>query len=234
MDLLVFRVEAPLAGWGGAGAASERRPAWDEPSKSGILGMVAAALGIDRKDSAALDALHRGYDFAVQTLRAPRLLIDYHTVQTVPQAKKATTRAAMFASGKTTETLITRREYATDGAWLCALAARAQAPYELAVLQAALRAPHFVLYAGRRACPLAHPLDPQIVTEGTVAHAFATYRTTRGNGAGRIAPGTIYADAALAGAHGAVLRTRRDTLASAAGRRYALREEYALAPVTPE
>lgn len=227
MRLLLLRIEAPFAAWGAAGAASERRPAWDEPSKSGVLGLVAGALGIDRSEAQALDALHGGYDFAVQTMRAPRLLVDYHTVQTVPQARKAATRKAMLASGKPMDTLITRRDYATDGAWICALAERADAPHTLEALAEALHAPRFMPYAGRRACPLSHPLDPQTVEARDVPQAFAAYRAAR-DWDGRTAPGAIHVDAALTGESGTVRRTRRDALVGAAARRYALREEYAL------
>ena len=229
MRLLLFRIEAPFAAWGAAGAGSERRPTWDEPSKSGVLGLVAGALGIDRGDATTLDALHGGYDFAVQTLRAPHLLVDYHTVQTVHQARKAATRGAMLASDKPTDTLVTRRDYAIDGAWLCALAARESAPHDAHAVADAMRAPHFVPYAGRRACPLSHPLDPEVMDSASMPRAFAAYRVGR-VWDGRIEPGAIHADAALAGEGGQVLRTRRDALAGAAARRYALREEHALAP----
>ena len=230
MRLLLLRIEAPLAAWGAAGAASERRPAWDEPSKSGVLGLAAGALGIDRSDAPALDALHGGYDFAVQTLRRPRLLVDYHTVQTVKQARKAPTRGAMFATGKDAETLITRRDYATDGVWLVALAMRDFAPHDLDVLADALRAPYFMPYAGRRACPLSHPLAPQVMQADTAPQAFAGYRQTAPDWTGEIDPGPIHADAALAGQGGTVRGTRRDALDGAAARRYALREEHALDP----
>ena len=56
---------------------------------------------------------------------------------------------------------------------MCALWAREGAPYDLARLRDALLSPEFVLYLGRKACPLALPLAPQIVTAGCVEDALA-------------------------------------------------------------
>src|SRR4051794_17544404 len=70
---LGFVLHAPLASFG-AVAVGERRPGWDRPGRSALLGMIAAALGIDRSDEAAHLGLERGYGVAVRTDAAGRML----------------------------------------------------------------------------------------------------------------------------------------------------------------
>ncbi|HLD44337.1 MAG TPA: CRISPR-associated protein Cas5, partial [bacterium] len=49
MDYLVFQLRAPLSAWGET-AVGEYRPTSNYPSNSALLGLLAAALGIDRED----------------------------------------------------------------------------------------------------------------------------------------------------------------------------------------
>ena len=49
-------------------------------------------------------------------------------------------------------------------------------PYSLDALADALKAPRYVLYLGRKLCPLAVPLFPQIVEAGSALDALNTYR----------------------------------------------------------
>ena len=53
---LLFTFAAPLASFG-AVAVGERRPSWDRPSKSQIIGLVAGCLGIERGEEARQQAL---------------------------------------------------------------------------------------------------------------------------------------------------------------------------------
>ena len=63
-DYLVFRLYGPMCSWGDI-AVGEVRPSTVHPAKSAILGLIAAALGIKRPDTArddterlALEAIH--------------------------------------------------------------------------------------------------------------------------------------------------------------------------------
>lgn len=160
---LAFTLHAPLAAFGGV-AVGERRPTWDRPGRSAVLGLVAAALGIDRADEAAHQALHGGYGLAVRTDAAGRLLADYHTAQVPPaqRGRRHPTRAhELQTSGLST--ILTRREYRTDALHTVALWERPPAPHPLAALQAALLRPTYVLYLGRKGCPLGLPLGPTLI-----------------------------------------------------------------------
>ena len=130
------------------------------PGRSAILGLLAAALGIERDDRAAWDAL-RGYRTATRPLTESALLRDYHTVQTVPQKIRRPDgrRAAINAIGRGIHTLVTMRDYRTDAAVAVAVWAE-NARWPLPQLAEALRNPVFVLYLGRKVLPSCRPTGP--------------------------------------------------------------------------
>ena len=110
-----------------------------EPSKSGVLGLVAAALGRDRAESVEdLAALH----FGVRIDREGVVRSDYHTAQLFPGDRK-------------TSTSVTRRSYLADAAFWAALGG--ERPL-LEAIDAALRNPHWPLSLGRKSFPSAEPL----------------------------------------------------------------------------
>lgn len=173
-EFLLFTLYAPLASWGEI-AVGEVRGSWDRPSRSAVLGLVAAALGIVREDQEAHDALDEGYGVAVRLDAAGAPLSDYHTAQTVAAStvRKARprTRAALLAAGEP-ETILSRRAYRQDALATIALWARPGARWPLAALAGALRRPAFVLYAGRKANALGAPLAPEVVAASTLAAAL--------------------------------------------------------------
>src|SRR5689334_9356211 len=77
---LCFRLHGPLASWGDI-AVGERRPSAPHVSRSAVLGLIAAALGIRRDDSDAWGELDRSVGFASRTDAPGELLVDYHTAQ---------------------------------------------------------------------------------------------------------------------------------------------------------
>ena len=129
-DYLVFRLYGPMCSWGDI-AVGEVRPSTMHPSKSAILGLIAAALGIKRPNTAHDDterqpskrhiAPLRGYGFAVR-IDAPGVpLVDYHTAQ-VPSSgtgrnrrQFATRRDELLAVPRAElNTILSRRDYRVD------------------------------------------------------------------------------------------------------------------------
>ena len=143
------------------------------PPKSALVGMVAAALGIERGDAGAHEALNR-CGFAVQSLHQGASLRDFHTVQSVPESVTgtATRGAAIARAGRKVHTLVTIRDYRTDIAMRAAMWADAPR-WTLAEIARALRAPEFPLCIGRRSCPLASPTSPLLVRAQTPLEALA-------------------------------------------------------------
>lgn len=176
---LTFSLVAPLVSFGGI-AVGERRLGGDRPAKSAILGLVAAALGIERNDDAAHAALARELFYAVRTedmkVRSPRrLMTDYHTAQTPPRARnqRFATRREEVADKKSLGTILSYREYRSDCSFTVALWLRTSAPrFGLEEIEAALRQPVYVPYLGRKACPLMLPMRPHIVAAETLRQAF--------------------------------------------------------------
>ena len=83
MATLLLRLAAPLQSWG-ADSKFETRKTNREPTKSGVIGLLAAALGLRRDESEALTRL-TGLRFGVRVEREGQLLVDYHTAKTQDQ-----------------------------------------------------------------------------------------------------------------------------------------------------
>lgn len=175
-DYLIFRLYGPLAAWGVI-AVGQERGSDTQPSKSAMIGLLAAALGIRRNEEERLAALAAGYGFAVRVESAGVLLRDYHTAQ-VPSAsdmKKRphrTRRDELLIPRHDLNTVLSSREYRCDAQYTVALWALPEAPYSLAALTTALAKPHFTLYLGRKSCPLALPVQAQVVTADDLATAL--------------------------------------------------------------
>jgi CRISPR system Cascade subunit CasD len=168
-NYLVFRLYGPMAAWGEIAVGETRRSA-SFPGKAAILGMIAAALGIKRDEQERLDKLTEGYSVAVKVLNSGFLLKDYHTVQVPDSIGKflyATRRDEIVVGGSRTDnrlsTILSSREYRCDSFAIAAILSKPEAPYSLPEIQNALRKPKFVLYLGRKSCPVSVPLHPHMV-----------------------------------------------------------------------
>lgn len=110
-----------------------------EPSKSGVLGLAAAALGIDRAERVDHLAALR---FGVRVDRTGSVGRDYHTAQLAPGATR-------------TKTDVTTRFYLADAAFWAGLEGDGAL---LADLHAALHSPHWPLSLGRKAFQASLPI----------------------------------------------------------------------------
>lgn len=183
-DYLLFQLYGPMASWGDIAVGEERR-SLTHPSKSALTGILGAALGVRRDEEDRHRRLADGYGCAVRLHSAGVLLSDYHSTQVPPEVAlkhhPAATRrdelqalaSYLLAAGKTAGTILSRREYRCDAYCRVALWARDGAPAELPELRDALRKPRFTLYLGRKSCPPALPLLPQIVRAPDLRTAFA-------------------------------------------------------------
>jgi CRISPR system Cascade subunit CasD len=232
MHFLAFALHAPLAAFGGV-AVGERRPGWDRPGRSAIMGLLAAALGVDRTEEARQQALNAGYAMAMRTDAPGRSFADYHTAQ-VPPARRGRTWATRQAelAESTLETVLTRRDLRSDALHIVALWPRPGAPTSLDALADALRAPRYTLYVGRKSCPLGLPLDPLVLEASDPAAALAARAAAakppeqRLRHVLRARPGMVAIDAdAAAGLDVARIEHRRDQPVSRRRWQFALREE---------
>lgn len=178
MRFLLFTLYAPMGSFGEI-AVGERRMSWARPGRSAILGLVAAAQGIERTDEKAHQRLEAGLHYAVRTDAPGRPLVDYHTAQT-PKARKgrrfATRREELGSDGL--NTVLSVREWRTDACFTVALWPRSDQDVDLDGIAEALRHPRFVLYVGRKSAPPGLPLNPEIIEAGTFLAAFEARQPT--------------------------------------------------------
>lgn len=178
MDCLLFRLYGPMASWGEI-AVGEIRHTANYPSKSAIIGLLSAALGIKRDEPEKLKALRSGYAIAVEVYSQGSLLRDYQTIQ-VPDSgggfSYRTRRDELVIGKSRTGTILSSREYRLDAYAVVAVKILPKAPYELNVIKAHLEQPRFQVYLGRKSCPPAAPLNPQIIKgKGNFYEAFQSY-----------------------------------------------------------
>ena len=237
-DHLVFVLHGPIAAFGGV-AVGERRGGEARPGRSALLGLLGAALGIERGAEAAHAAMERGYGVAVRVDAPGLALTDYHTAQ-VPPARRgerhATRRDELDA--RPLETILSRREYRTDALFTIAVWAREGAPVALADLKAALLRPLFCLSIGRKSCPLGLPPGPVVVAASDALAAMdarpvpepeRAIRRRLGAAARTLATDL---DGVPAGVAPTWTETRRDAIASRHRWQFALRSE-AIIPLPP-
>ncbi|MGX8705189.1 MAG: type I-E CRISPR-associated protein Cas5/CasD [bacterium] len=143
MSTLLLRLAAPLQSWG-LNAIFNIRQTDNVPSKSGVVGLLASALGRRREESVAdLDALR----FGVRVVRGGKLLCDYHTVSRNPNPRPALNKTDY----------VTKRYYLSDAVFIVGFESGDTA--FLTALDAALREPAYPLFLGRRSCPPTPPLS---------------------------------------------------------------------------
>ncbi len=149
-NTLFIRLEGPMQSWGVAESKFVVRRTAEAPTKSGVIGLLCAALGVTRPDAGPwltkLDELRMG----VRVDRAGVRWWDYHTVGAGMQMRIAE------AENKTKEgAMLTRREYLCDASFLICMQGE---PALIAELAGALRQPKWGLYLGRKSCPMSVPV----------------------------------------------------------------------------
>ena len=148
MKSVLLRLEGPLQSWGTQGRFSIRDTDSD-PSKSGVLGMVGAALGMARDDAAELAVLAT-LRMAVRVDREGAPLRDYHTAG--GGRFKGKNHEVYGASG----TVLTDRHYLADASFLVALGSK---DGDLVTrIARALQNPAWPIYLGRKSCVPSAPV----------------------------------------------------------------------------
>lgn len=143
MPTLLMRLAGPMQSWGTTSRFDERDSQL-EPSKSGVLGLVCAALGRDRAEP--VDDLAR-LKMGVRVDREGLLMRDYQTATGVVSA------AGKVDMGRT---VISPRYYLADAAFLVGLEGEDRSLLQR--IHAALRAPVWPLSLGRKSFPPGEPL----------------------------------------------------------------------------
>ncbi|MBD3148288.1 type I-E CRISPR-associated protein Cas5/CasD [Microbispora bryophytorum] len=139
---LALCLDAPMQSWG-IRSRFTMRETTREPTKSGIVGLLGAALGIPRDDEKELGRL-AGLRMAVRVDREGILERDYHTAQNVPTT-----------AGTGHRTVVSERYYLADALFLVVLEGDEAT---LTKAAAAVQRPHWPLCFGRKPFVPARPL----------------------------------------------------------------------------
>lgn len=131
MNTLALRLGGPMQAWGSRSRFT-RRETELAPTRSGVIGLLAAARGMPRTaDLSAFDQLR----FAVRVDRAGRLERDFQTARSLDGSRVMP---------------LSDRFYLCDAVFVAAVEGE---PKFIAELDRAVRRPYFPLYLGRRSCP---------------------------------------------------------------------------------
>lgn len=166
-----------LASFGGV-APGGVRDTEREATRSALLGLCAAALGLRRDEVERQRELAGALKFAVRVDAGTQLMRDYHTAQApVESALKGrprqTRRDELSVPKDDLNTVLSDRYYYTN--YVATVGIHSDEQHRLEELAEALRKPKFVLYLGRKSCPLAWPLSPQHVEASDWMAALAAF-----------------------------------------------------------
>ncbi|AJF69403.1 type I-E CRISPR-associated protein Cas5/CasD [Streptomyces vietnamensis] len=152
---LLLRLAAPLQSWGDHRAVLDARHTAAQPTKSGVIGLLAAALGRDRDEPLGQLA---DLTMGVRVDLPGTLLRDYHTVSDhrgVPLlSANLTAKGRQKPTSKPRYIQPTERFYLQDAAFLVGVNGPADFMKDLT---AAAKAPACLLSLGRRSCPPTYP-----------------------------------------------------------------------------
>ena len=159
MSVLAIRLGGPLQAWGTSRRLDQYRRTEAFPTKSAVIGLLAAAQG--RSRTADLDDL-TGLRFGVRADRPGEVLRDFHTVSSLfdergrfdPVHGRLPTASGGYRS-VATSTQVSERFYLSDACFVAGLEGEVGL---LDQLDQALTRPVFAPYLGRRSCPPDAPL----------------------------------------------------------------------------
>lgn len=134
MKTLILKFSGPMQSWG-TGSHFETRHTDLYPSKSGIIGLLAAALGYRRNEDEKITSLNK-LDIAVRIDQPGRLLKDYQIARRQDKNK----------------VYVTNRYYLEDAVFLVAIGSLDEDQIE--EVERAIKRPYFSLSLGRRSLPI--------------------------------------------------------------------------------
>ncbi|MYR46297.1 type I-E CRISPR-associated protein Cas5/CasD [Streptomyces sp. SID5910] len=153
-SVLALRLAGPLQSWG-ASSRFTRRTTESAPTKSGVIGLLASAAGIERGDDTGLAPLS-ALRFGVRIDQPGSRIRDFHT------AHHGVTGASLPLS---------ERFYLADAVFVAAVEGEHAL---LTLLHEALRAPVYLPYLGRRSCPPSEPVDFGRYEDTTLENVLAS------------------------------------------------------------
>jgi CRISPR system Cascade subunit CasD len=161
---LTLLLDGPMQSWGFTSRFTRRTTAL-HPTKSGVIGLLAAAMGIDKHASNEPTSIARLAALGCTTVTLPKKrggselpilrLNDYLTIGGGYEKKEDWMKKPRAANGATLETVLSERHYLLDARFGVLLEGSRDFLEEIA---ACLRNPKWGLWLGRKCCIPASPL----------------------------------------------------------------------------
>lgn len=173
MKALSFELRTPMSAWATGGVSIV--PTHAVPTWSAMVGMIGAALGIERGDDRLVRLAH-DFALAIRVDRHGQRMEDFHTIQTpsksMPQKIRARTRFHEISPDCVeSNRAVTQREYMADAVYTIYLVQMSDTPvHSLDEIKAAFLRPVYPLFAGRRSCVIGR-IQAQEVNEEAVETA---------------------------------------------------------------
>lgn len=147
--ILILRLEGPLQSWGES-AKWDMRDSADFPTKSGIVGLLGCAMGLERGDP-KLEELSEAITLAVRADRSGRKTVDFQTIRGTNGRPLRRADGTKDYNG----TIISPRTYLQDACFTAFLETDAAWAERIV---AALRAPRWCICLGRKNCVPSRPV----------------------------------------------------------------------------
>ena len=155
MVTLLLRLAAPLQAWGDE-SKYDIRGTRNEPTKSGVIGMLAAAMGY-RRDSEKIIEMADKLRMGIRVDQPGTVIRDFHTARAPKYSSggmlKYETDGSLIMEK---DSYITQRYYLCDACFLVGI--ESDDKKYLETVAEALTSPVFPLYLGRRALPPSLPM----------------------------------------------------------------------------
>lgn len=170
--MIKLTFDAPLMSFGGP-AVDQVGNTFQFPPKSMLTGLLGAALGYDRSEHTKLQDLQDGFTYGVREDRPGELIEDYQTVDLNTPWMMGVWKEGRYRTGSDVRETKKRREilhkqYIADAIYTVVLD---PSEYEETDLLAALKAPRWPLYIGRKSCG-AGPLRPTQIEHDSLSQAL--------------------------------------------------------------
>ena len=188
-EYLILRLQGAMQAWGGH-TYEDYRPSGIFPTRSGLVGLIGACLGIDRKNRVKLQNLSDSFIYAVRSDTRPfatHKITDFHTVK---EARRVDRK-----EGK--NPIVSRREYLCDACFTVALKFAEKASFSLEEVRKAIAHPCYTPVLGRRSCPIGRPLFEKVLRASNLLEALSQIEP---------AEGVVYSEQQLESANRLVMR----------------------------
>lgn len=194
-EFLIVKLQGAMQAWG-EHTFEDYRPSHIFPTRSAVVGLLGACLGIDRADIQSRTDLNASFELTVRadrrkvqkeqfgqikekTLKMQKMT-DYHTVLDARKVN-GTPRS---------DAIVSYREYLCDAEFTLALDFRSNAVFSLEKVKAAIQKPYYTPFLGRRSCPIQRPLFENVILAEGAQQALAQIEPKKG---------TLYSEQMLEG-----------------------------------